>query len=61
MPVKPASSITQWRRVLGHGWKTHLRAGLYARMSAHQQTLSSQRRAIRDTPPGARGAPAAAP
>jgi hypothetical protein len=49
MPVKPASKTTVSRRVFGHRRKTAIRAGLYARISTHdQQTLSLQRRAMRD-------------
>jgi len=49
MPVKRAYNITPSRRVFGHGRKTPLRAGLYARISTHDQhTLSLQRRAMRD-------------
>jgi DNA invertase Pin-like site-specific DNA recombinase len=48
MPRKWASNSTVSRRVFGHG-KTPCRAGLYARVSTHeQQTLSLQRRAMRD-------------
>lgn len=49
MPVKPASQNAVSRRVFGHGRKTPLRAGLYSRISTHDQhTLSLQRRAMRD-------------
>jgi putative DNA-invertase from lambdoid prophage Rac len=49
MPVKPASKSTLSRRVFGHRPNTPLRAGLYARISTHDQhTLSLQRRAMRD-------------
>jgi len=48
MPTKRASHTAVSRRVFGHGRKTPLRAGLYARISTHdQQTLSLQRRAMR--------------
>jgi len=49
MPEKPAYNSAVSRRVFGHSRKTTLRAGLYARISMHdQQTLSLQRRAMRD-------------
>ena len=49
MPVKLASKSAVSRRVFGQGRKTPLRAGLYARISTHDQhTLSLQRRAMRD-------------
>jgi DNA invertase Pin-like site-specific DNA recombinase len=49
MPEKRAYINTVSRRVFGHHQKTSLRAGLYARISTHdQQTLSLQRRAMRD-------------
>lgn len=49
MPVKRASRTTNLRRVFGHGPKTQIRAGLYARVSTHdQQTLPAQNRAMRD-------------
>jgi DNA invertase Pin-like site-specific DNA recombinase len=49
MPAKWASRITKSRRVFGHGRKTQIRAGLYARVSTHdQQTLPAQNRAMRD-------------
>ena len=49
MPTKQAPRRIESRRVFGHGRKTPLRAGLYARISTHDQhTLSLQRRAMRD-------------
>jgi DNA invertase Pin-like site-specific DNA recombinase len=49
MPTKRVAARTQSRRVFGHGRKTPLRAGLYARISTHdQQTLQLQRRAMRE-------------
>jgi hypothetical protein len=49
MPTKRASSETVSRRVFGHRRKTQIRAGLYARVSTHdQQTLRAQNRAMRD-------------
>ncbi|PYV65801.1 MAG: resolvase [Acidobacteria bacterium] len=49
MPLKPASKNAVSRRVFGHGRKTPVRAGLYARISTHDQhTLSLQRRAMSD-------------
>ncbi len=52
MPVKQASNTTISRRVFGQPSdqrKHSMRAGLYARVSTHdQQTLSLQRRAMRD-------------
>jgi DNA invertase Pin-like site-specific DNA recombinase len=49
MPAKRASRTTKSRRVFGHAPKTQLRAGLYARVSTHdQRTLPLQRRALRD-------------
>ena len=52
MPLKRASGRQQSRRVFGHPGKppkTALRAGLYARVSTHdQQTLPMQNRALRD-------------
>lgn len=49
MPVKRASRQTKSRRVFGHGPKTQIRAGLYARVSTHdQQTLRLQNRAMHD-------------
>ena len=49
MPVKRASQNAVSHRALGHAQKTTLRAGLYARISTHDQhTLSLQRRAMRD-------------
>ncbi len=49
MPAKRASQKTKSRRVFGHGPKPKIRAGLYARVSTHdQQTLRLQNRAMRD-------------
>src|SRR5688572_10567603 len=49
MPAKRAPRTTKSRRVFGHGPKTQSRAGLYARVSTHdQQTLPAQNRAMRD-------------
>jgi putative DNA-invertase from lambdoid prophage Rac len=52
MPVKRASEKHKSRRVFGHPGKrtrTALRAGLYARVSTHdQQTLPMQNRALRE-------------
>ena len=52
MPVKRASGKQASRRVFGHPGKTvksALRAGLYARVSSHdQQTLPMQNRALRE-------------
>jgi putative DNA-invertase from lambdoid prophage Rac len=52
MPPKPASKNTVSHRVFGqpsHRRKNPVRAGLYARVSTHdQQTLSLQRHAMRD-------------
>jgi len=49
MPTKRASNTTDSRRVFGHGRKIATRAGLYARVSTHdQQTLRLQNRAMRD-------------
>lgn len=52
MPIKRASRNAVARRVFGHGVgkkKTPCRAGLYARVSTHdQQTLPLQNRAMRD-------------
>ncbi|HEX4547083.1 recombinase family protein [Pseudomonas sp.] len=52
MPVKQDSATTKSRRVFGHPGKrskTALRAGLYARVSSHdQQTLPMQNRALRE-------------
>ena len=49
MPAKRASRQTKSRRVFGHGLKTQIRAGLYARVSTHdQQTLRLQNRAMQD-------------
>ena len=49
MPTKRAFNNAVSQRVFGQGQKTPLRAGLYARISTHdQQTLSLQRRAMRD-------------
>ncbi|HEV2474012.1 MAG TPA: recombinase family protein [Chthonomonadales bacterium] len=52
MPVKRDSEKRQSQRVFGHSGKrstTGLRAGLYARVSTHdQQTLSMQNRALRE-------------
>ena len=49
MPTKRGSARTLSRQVFGHGRKTATRAGLYARVSTHdQQTLRMQNRAMRD-------------
>ena len=49
MPAKRASRKTKSRQVFGHGPKTQIRAGLYARVSTHdQQTLKLQNRAMQD-------------
>jgi predicted site-specific integrase-resolvase len=49
MPAKQASRTTTSRRVFGHRTKTQIRAGLYARVSTHdQQTLKLQNRAMQD-------------
>ncbi|HEY1499123.1 MAG TPA: recombinase family protein [Acidobacteriaceae bacterium] len=52
MPAKQASAQSKSRRVFGHPSKrtrTALRAGLYARVSTHdQQTLPMQNRAMRE-------------
>ena len=49
MPAKRASRKTKSRQVFGHGLKTQTRAGLYARVSTHdQQTLKLQNRAMQD-------------
>jgi putative DNA-invertase from lambdoid prophage Rac len=49
MPTKRASRKAVSRRVFGHAQKTPCRAGLYARVSTHdQQTLRLQNRAMRD-------------
>ena len=49
MPAKRASNNTVSRRVFGHLRKTPIRAGLYARVSTHdQQTLRLQNRAMQD-------------
>jgi hypothetical protein len=52
MPAKQASAESKSRRVFGHlpkRAKTALRAGLYARVSTHdQQTLPMQNRAMRE-------------
>ena len=49
MPAKQASQNAVSRRAFGQGRKAPLRAGLYARISTHDQhTLSLQRRAMRD-------------
>jgi DNA invertase Pin-like site-specific DNA recombinase len=49
MPAKRASRQTKSRRVFGHHPKTQIRAGLYARVSTHdQQTLKLQHRAMQD-------------
>jgi putative DNA-invertase from lambdoid prophage Rac len=49
MPAKRASRKTKSRRVFGQGPKTRIRAGLYARVSTHdQQTLKLQNRAMQD-------------
>jgi putative DNA-invertase from lambdoid prophage Rac len=49
MPTKRVSPNAVLRRVFGHGSKTPLRVGLYARISTHDQhTLSLQRRNMRD-------------
>jgi predicted site-specific integrase-resolvase len=49
MPVKRASRQPKSRRVFGRGPKTQIRAGLYARVSTHdQQTLKLQNRAMQD-------------
>ena len=52
MPIKQASRTRKSRRVFGHPGKrtrTALRAGLYARVSTHdQQTLPMQNRAMRE-------------
>jgi DNA invertase Pin-like site-specific DNA recombinase len=52
MGEKRASRKPEWRRVFGHPSKqakTKLRAGLYARVSTHdQQTIPLQTRAMRD-------------
>jgi DNA invertase Pin-like site-specific DNA recombinase len=49
MPAKRASRQTKSRRVFGHGQNTQTRAGLYARVSTHdQQTLRLQNRAMQD-------------
>lgn len=49
MPIKRATRTTTSRRVFGHGQKPRIRAGLYARVSTHdQQTLRLQNRAMRD-------------
>jgi DNA invertase Pin-like site-specific DNA recombinase len=49
MPAKRASQKPKSRRVFGHGPKTQIRAGLYARVSTHdQQTLRLQNRAMQD-------------
>ena len=49
MPAKRASQKPKSRRVFGHGPKTQVRAGLYARVSTHdQQTLRLQNRAMQD-------------
>jgi putative DNA-invertase from lambdoid prophage Rac len=49
MPRKRASANTQSRRVFGHARKRTTRAGLYARVSTHdQQTLRLQNRAMRN-------------
>ena len=51
MPVKQGSGIRKSGRVFGQGKKTAktVRAGLYARVSTHdQQTLPMQSRAMRD-------------
>jgi len=49
MPAKRASPKAKPRRVFGQGPKTQIRAGLYARVSTHdQQTLRLQNRAMQD-------------
>ena len=49
MPAKRASRQTKSRRVFGHGQTTQIRAGLYARVSTHdQQTLRLQNRAMQE-------------
>ena len=49
MPAKRASRKAKLRRVFGQGPKTQIRAGLYARVSTHdQQTLKLQNRAMQD-------------
>jgi DNA invertase Pin-like site-specific DNA recombinase len=49
MPTKRALKRSESRQVFGHRQKTSIRAGLYARISTQdQQTLSLQRRAMRD-------------
>lgn len=49
MPIKRVSRTTKSRRVFGHSRKTQIRAGLYARVSTHdQQTLRLQNRAMQD-------------
>jgi len=49
MPAQRASRKTKSRRVFGQGPKTPVRAGLYARVSTHdQQTLKLQNRAMQD-------------
>jgi hypothetical protein len=49
MPAKRASRKTKSRRVFGHGQKKQIRAGLYARVSTHdQQRLRLQNRAMQD-------------
>jgi DNA invertase Pin-like site-specific DNA recombinase len=50
MLAKRASRTTKSRRVFGHGPKTQIRAGLYARVSTYdQQTLRLQNRAMQDS------------
>ena len=51
MPGKQGSAPNKSRRVFGHPGKrsrTALRAGLYARVSTHDQTLPMQNRAMRE-------------
>lgn len=49
MPTKRVSNRGESHRVFGHRQKTPSRAGLYARVSTHdQQTLRLQNRAMRD-------------
>jgi putative DNA-invertase from lambdoid prophage Rac len=49
MSTKEVAARAQSRRVFGHGRKMPLRAGLYARISTHdQRTLPLQRRAMRE-------------
>jgi DNA invertase Pin-like site-specific DNA recombinase len=49
MPVKKAAAGSKSRKVFGQARKPAIRAGLYARVSTHdQQTLPMQNRAMRD-------------